>query len=124
MKLRTASLDITVCQDFKSRLIGLLTSQPIGARQAVLLTKCSCIHTFGMREPLSLFFLNKDLDIVQTQIHAKPRRIYRFAPAQHVIEMARKTDQEFEQVRMEIALLRRDTNSVEYFNKGRIKARV
>lgn len=124
MRLHTHSLDITICQDFKSRLIGLYLSQPIGARQAVLLSKCNCVHTFGMREPLSLVFLDKHFSIVREQINASPRRVYGCFKAHHIIEMARKTNEAFDQIRSEIMLLRQDPFVVEHLDKRRIKTSV
>lgn len=124
MKLHTKSLDIVVCQNFKSRLLGLYKSQPLGARSAVWLTKCRYVHTFGMREPLSLVFFNDKMSIVKWYLSAKPNRVYGTYSARSVIEMAQKTDNEFEIICQEILLLRQGLDITEYFNKGRIKTRI
>ncbi len=124
MKLHTESLDILVCQDFKSRLFGLIKSQPLGPRSSVWLYKCQCVHTFGMREPLSLIFLNERMEIADSDLCARPNRVYGAFKAHSVIEMAQKTEAAFNKIHQEIELLRRDLDVVEYFNKRRIKARV
>lgn len=121
MRLHTESLDIEVCQDFKSRLLGLRKYQPLGPRNAVLLSKCAFVHTIGMREPLSLFFLNHQFRITWHTPYAKPNNFYGVLGASCVIEMAYKTKEELERIRNEIILLRRHIDVVEYFHKGRIK---
>lgn len=124
MRLRTESLDIQVCQDFKSRLIGLYKSQPLGRRDAVWLSKCRYVHTFGMREPLSLIFLNGLFKIVDRQICAKPCRVYGTFEAQSVIEMSQRTEPELDRICEEITLLSEWLDASEHFYKGRIKAGV
>jgi len=120
----TNSLDITVCQDFRSRLVGLRQSQPIGPRRAVWLSKCRYVHTFGMREPLSLIFLDSRL-AAKAMVTATARaRVYGHSNAASVIEIAQRPLDELVKIYKEILLLADVIDTAEYFFVGRIKARV
>ncbi len=120
----TDSLDITVCQDFRSRLIGLRHSQPIGPRKAVWLTKCRYVHTFGIREPLSLIFLDSRLTTKAVVPATARGRIYGHSTAASVIELAHRPLDELVTICKEILLLANVIDATEYFLVGRIKARV
>jgi hypothetical protein len=100
--LRTPSLDIRVCDTFYKRAVGILPDQPLGVRASVWLDRCSMVHTFGMRQPLSLLFLSEDLKPLKWQSPAKPWRVYRQSGAHAVIEMAYRAPAEREVIEKEI----------------------
>lgn len=105
MRLCTSSLDIVLCTNFRSRLLGLSNRQPIGPRAAVWLFPCRCIHTFGMSEPLSLIYFDSSLNVIGRQVCAKPWRVYGSPAAQTVMEMAQKTEKELQAIELEVQTL-------------------
>ena len=118
--IKTASLDISVCQTFATRAKGILGQQPIDSRTAVWLVPCSTVHTFGMREPLSLLFLDRDLKCLKW-VTARPNRIYGERKAHSVIEMASRVAPELDLIGHEISDLCRRIDLTEYILVGRIK---
>jgi len=121
--IKTTSLDISVCQTFATRAKGILGQQPIDSRTAVWLVPCSTVHTFGMREPLSLLFLDRNLKCLKW-VTAKPNRIYGERKAHSVIEVAWRGAPELEHLSHEISDLCGRIDLAEYILVGRIKARI
>lgn len=60
------------------------------------------VHTFGMRQPLSLLFLSEDLKPLKWQSPAKPWRVYRHSGAHAVVEMAYRAPAERDVIEKEI----------------------
>jgi uncharacterized protein len=58
------SLRVRVADSFATRALGLLVGAPLGAAEALLIEPCSSIHTFGMRYPIDVVFLDGDARIV------------------------------------------------------------
>jgi uncharacterized protein len=50
---------VPVASGFRSRLLGLagLSREQIGA--GLMIPRCACVHTFGMRVPLDVIFLDR-----------------------------------------------------------------
>jgi uncharacterized membrane protein (UPF0127 family) len=75
-----------VARRFSERLIGLAwTRAPRSA--ALLLPRCRSVHTFGMRFPLDLYWLDARGDIVRVDRGVPPWRVVRCARARSVIEV-------------------------------------
>ena len=65
---------------------GLRGHPPPGPREAMLLSRCRVIHTFGMAVPIAVVFLDGSLEVVGVQV-ARPRRLIRARRgARHVLE--------------------------------------
>ena len=124
MKCSTASLDIVVCNSFKSRLVGLGKTHPILPRAAVWLVPCRCVHTFGMKQPLSLVFLDREHNIIGREVQAKPWRVFGMASAYSVIEMAQKSKEHLCSIEQEIARLGQTLAGVKNHHERRVKTRV
>jgi uncharacterized protein len=75
-----------VARRFRERLLGLAWSRSPRAA-ALLLPHCRSVHTFGMRFPLDLYWLDGGGDIVRVDLAVPPRRIVRCRDAQSVIEV-------------------------------------
>ena len=58
-------LRVRVADSFASRALGLLVGAPLEAAEALLIEPCSSIHTFGMRYPIDVVFLDRDARIVR-----------------------------------------------------------
>lgn len=69
------------------RAKGLLGRDGLDSGEAMLLTRCRSIHTFGMRFPIDVIYANNDLEIVGLREGVRPWRSPRgFAGCRHVIE--------------------------------------
>lgn len=122
--IKTHSLDIHVRDSFSGRLFGALAKGRLDPRYALWLSPCSSIHTFGMREPLSVVFLDQQLKPLRVIAEAWPNRMYRCPGAWSVVEMARKEEQSLAQITGELLSLDSRINMKEYVHVGRIEARV
>ena len=72
------SLRVRVADSFVSRALGLLVGAPLNSTEALLIAPCSSIHTFGMRYPIDVAFIDADARIVRIYQHVRPGRL-RFA---------------------------------------------
>ena len=73
---------------FFARMRGLLGQRTIAPNQALWLTPCSGVHTFGMRCSIGVFFIDKNARVVKTIARLQPNRIAWCWQAQSVIETA------------------------------------
>lgn len=77
---------------FWLRLKGLIPTGNLHASHGLLLTPCKSIHTFFMKYPIDVAYLNSGLVVVGTFFGVKPWRIL---PAvrgtKHVLEMPKGT---------------------------------
>jgi uncharacterized protein len=81
------SLRVRVARRFVSRALGLLVGEPLGESEALLIAPCSSIHTFGMRYPIDVVFVDRDARIVRVFDRVGAARI-RFAfGARAVVEL-------------------------------------
>jgi uncharacterized protein len=122
--IETASLDIHICQTFMTRLSGALLQKRLDKRTAFWLCPCQSVHTFGMREPITLFFVDRALTILEVVPALWPYSVRAHARAHSVIEMGLKQADEIEQIVWEIEGLHARICLLEYADIGRIKARV
>ena len=73
---------------FKHRLIGLLRSKALAEDEALMLSPGGSIHTFGMRYPIDVAFLDRQLKILRLAPHLPPWRIcYAPSKTKHVVEL-------------------------------------
>jgi hypothetical protein len=56
------------------RMIGLLNRGQLGRGEGLLLDRCYGIHTFGMRFPIDVLFLDKDLLVIRAVKALPPYR--------------------------------------------------
>jgi uncharacterized membrane protein (UPF0127 family) len=85
--------DVVVAQELRARLLGLALLDRSRAGRGLLIPRCSSVHTFGMRFPLDLFFL--DGEGVPTSIHrgVPPNRLLSDRRAVAVLELpARRSE--------------------------------
>ncbi len=72
-----------IADGFGSRLLGVWR---VPSSNVVLLMHCRCVHSFGLRAPLNLIFLDRDFRVVSIRRSLKPWRIAWDAKAVHVLE--------------------------------------
>lgn len=69
------------------RMRGLLGRPPLQDNQGLLIRPCSSVHTFGMRYPIDLIFLNKNGRITKLVHALRPRRLAWSWGAHMVVEL-------------------------------------
>jgi uncharacterized protein len=70
-----------------SRLLGLALLSPEGAGTGLLIPRCRSVHTFGMRFPLDLVFLDAEGRVVELRRAVPPGRFIRCSGAMAVLEL-------------------------------------
>lgn len=82
-----------VPENYIEKIQGLIGKEDILSNGAMLLTNCNWVHTFFMRSPLKLYFLDKNVNLVK-QIDSL--KINRLSPivfiAAHTLEFSVDTD--------------------------------
>lgn len=58
---------VKIAQDFKSRSAGLLNRSSLDEDEALLIKPCNAIHTFFMKFPIDIAFLDKKGKVVKTR---------------------------------------------------------
>jgi uncharacterized protein len=70
-----------------SRLLGLALLRRERAGEGLLIPGCRCVHTFGMRFPLDLLFLDAGGRVVSLRRDVPPGRVIRCPAAVAVLEI-------------------------------------
>jgi len=70
----------------RSRLLGLALLDELPSRQALLLPKCSSVHTFGMRFAIDVAFLDRAGGVLRLVRALPPRRMAWCSGARAVLE--------------------------------------
>ena len=70
-----------------SRLLGLALLDRDDAGPGLLIPRCRCVHTFGMRFPLELVFLDAAAQPVSVRRRVPPRRVAVERRARAVLEL-------------------------------------
>jgi uncharacterized membrane protein (UPF0127 family) len=78
---------VPVATGFRSRLLGLAHLDLAEAGAGLLIPRCSCVHTFGMRFDLDLHFLDARGTVVAVRRALPPRRAAFCGGAAAVLEV-------------------------------------
>jgi uncharacterized membrane protein (UPF0127 family) len=84
---RVLGLEVPVATSRPSRLLGLAYLDRAGAGAGLLIPRCSCVHTFGMRFDLDLCFLDAGGEVVAVRRSLPPRRVAFCGKATAVLEV-------------------------------------
>jgi len=80
---------VGVARRWWQRFRGLLGRPPLGCDEGLLLTPCRAVHTYGMRTPLDVVFLDGEARVVALYPALPPRRRTAWhGAATRVIELA------------------------------------
>ena len=79
--------DFPVARGFKARARGLSRRDLADAGPGLLISRCASVHTFGMRFPLDLFFLDREGRVISVRRRVPPRRIVWQWGARSVLEI-------------------------------------
>jgi hypothetical protein len=93
-ELRTATgrciaRHVQLACSFRSRCLGLLSREAMPKGEGLLMVPGGSIHTLGMRFPIDVIFLNRQMRILGLAEHVRPWRV-RVAPkgTRRVLELA------------------------------------
>ena len=79
---------VEIADDLVGRMVGLLGRSKLGEQRAMYLSPCSSIHTFFMRFPIDLVFLNREMVATRIVRDVRPwRTVFGGAGAVSVLEM-------------------------------------
>lgn len=75
-------------QSFSERFWGLLRQPEPSYSQAFWFPRCRAIHTYGMKAPIDVLAVDRQLRIISVTRHLSPGRSYRFKGAYGIIELS------------------------------------
>jgi uncharacterized membrane protein (UPF0127 family) len=78
---------IPVAKDFRTRLLGLAWRDRDRAGPGLLIPRCSSVHTFGMRFPLDVYFLDAAGRVIGARLQVPPRRVLLQRGAAAILEI-------------------------------------
>jgi uncharacterized protein len=80
--------DVFLAKTPLGRIKGLLGRKVFLSDQAIILDPCNSVHTFFMRFPIDIIFVDKDYKIIQILPELKPNKISRiYWNSRRVIEL-------------------------------------
>lgn len=80
-------LNVTIANQFFSRLRGLLFKPALKLDEALLISPCKSVHTLGMRYPIDIVFLSPDYQILKIVNDCMPLRLASCPQAKHTLEL-------------------------------------
>ncbi len=72
---------------FMKRFRGLLGRTSIESQEALVFSKCNCVHTLGMKTDIDVVFLDDQMRIVKLAHKLKPNRVSGSIRAKTVVEV-------------------------------------
>jgi uncharacterized membrane protein (UPF0127 family) len=60
---------------WRARMVGLLAHESLPTNEALIFEGCSSIHTFGMRFPIDVIFIDRQWHVVALRECLKPGRL-------------------------------------------------
>lgn len=78
---------IKVADSFFTRLVGLLATPVLPPGTGLLIKPCSSVHTFGMRYPIDLVFIDSSNRVVKVVAGLKACRLAAAEGAAYVLEL-------------------------------------
>src|SRR5919198_6206988 len=73
---------------WRARLLGLAGMRDLHPDQALVIPHCTSVHTFGMRFPIDVVFVDRDWLPIYIEYDVGRRRVLRSRFARSVIEVA------------------------------------
>ena len=84
----TVAKRVCVAGTSRARRQGLLNISQLDIEAGLWIAPCEAVHTFGMRMPLDVLFLDRELRVRKIRCGVKPRRIAVCLRADSVLELA------------------------------------
>ncbi|MDF2568565.1 MAG: hypothetical protein K0R55_169 [Sporomusa sp.] len=79
--------NIKIAGNFFTRLIGLLATAHLPTGAGLLIKPCSSVHTFGMRYPIDVVFVDSSHTVIKVVSGLRPCRWAVAGGAAYVIEL-------------------------------------
>ena len=73
---------------WRARLLGLALMPQLDPDDALVIPHCASVHTFGMRFPIDVVFVDRTWEPIYIAYDVEPRRVLRSRFARSVIEVA------------------------------------
>jgi len=86
-RIQVCGREVPVADSLLSRTLGLAFLEPEVAGPGLLIPRCRSVHTFGMRFPLDLLFLDAALRVIEARRAVPPRRFAGCRRAATVLEL-------------------------------------
>ncbi len=83
----TVARHIRIAHDSLSRRKGLLGITDLGRDSGLWIVPCEAIHTFGMKIPIDVLFLDREFQVKKLRRSMPPYRISICLPASSVVEL-------------------------------------
>jgi uncharacterized membrane protein (UPF0127 family) len=80
-------VEVPVAETPLARLLGLALLDRGAAGPGLLIPRCRCVHTFGMRFDLDLLFLDAEGRVVELRRSVRRGRVIRCRDADAVLEL-------------------------------------
>lgn len=80
--------DIVVARRFMDRLLGMAVRMPPDRRAVMCFPACRSVHTWGMRYPLDIAFIDRAGNVMRLCRNVGPGHVLRCADADAVLERA------------------------------------
>lgn len=81
-------LHVWLASTLWQRLRGLIARAPLKPNEGLLLVPCRSVHTFGMRTPLDIVFLDRNRRIVKCVSALQPFRVASAPSARYTLELS------------------------------------
>jgi uncharacterized protein len=78
---------VPVASTLASRALGLALLARERAGEGLLIPRCASVHTFGMRFPLAVLFIDADVRVIRGVSPVGPRRFVSERGARAVLEL-------------------------------------
>lgn len=78
---------IEIADKGERRRKGLLGRSELAAGEGLWIVPCEAVHTFGMRFPIDLVYLDRKNRVVKTRSHVEPGRLSACLSAHSVVEL-------------------------------------
>ena len=97
VKIGNKVFEVAKADNIISRMVGLLGKKSLDSDKALLITPCTSIHTFFMRFPITVIFINETYEITDYAINLKPWdfKFSLFKGSFAVYEIAYKGNEDF-----------------------------
>jgi uncharacterized protein len=83
--------NVRLAGDGANRRKGLLGRDGLGAGEGLWIIPCEAVHTFWMRFPIDLIYLDRECRVVKVRSNVRPWRLSACLRAHSVIELAAGT---------------------------------
>ncbi len=85
---RITTLRVEIAENAPERMVGLLGRSSLEDDASMLLRPCNAVHTFGMRFPIDVVFMDRQQRVLEIHQAVVPRRVLFKVRAVQVLELA------------------------------------